>query len=105
MQKKTKRSIVPPGSVLRFVKVPEGADEGCERQIGRLCRVGYYCRKDGTEIVWIVNQFGEYVETWDQSDLEDYFEIVQRSQEEDLYGLDKPQWATIESSEPQWQWT
>ena len=100
-----KKSVIPPGSILRLVKCPKDADNGCEDQIGKLCRAGYYCKGCGLGIVWIVDQFGEYVETFDQHDLKDYFEVVKLSDEQDFHGDNRPKFGKIDSADSEWQWT
>lgn len=55
-------------------------------EIGDSFRIGYYSKQDGPNCVWLVDAKGEYVQTWDQKSILDYFEIVERSNETDTYG-------------------
>jgi len=98
------QSIVPPGSLLRLIKKPAGAVEW-KKKIGRICRVGYYNKKDGLGIIWIVNQFGEYVEMIEQKDAGVYFEVVEFANERDFYGDNRPPLSRINEPSPEWQWS
>lgn len=60
---------------------------GCE---GRIFRIGYYNRQDGLDCVWLVDDQGHYGETVDQEMIRTHFEILQRSYETDLFGIDRP---------------
>ncbi len=82
------QNVVPPRSLVRLVRRDEDWDPGL--QIGDEFRIGYYRPQDGIETVWLVNKAGEYEQTWDQHDLLDYFELVRRSDETDLYGVNRP---------------
>jgi hypothetical protein len=58
--------------------------------IGDTFRVGYYSRQDGSSVVWLVDDAGNYLQTWDQQSLLDYFEVIKSSEETDLYGTYRP---------------
>jgi len=57
---------------------------------GKRLRVGYYSRRDGLNVIWIVNPNAEYGETTDHSHLRQFFKVVFDSGETDLYGDDRP---------------
>ena len=52
--------------------------------------MGYYNRRDGLNVIWVVVPSAEYQETTDHADLRRYFQIVRDSGETDYYGDDKP---------------
>ena len=81
--------IIPPLSVVRLVRAGRHTPQW-KNQIGREFRIGYYSRKDGTNCVWLVNDAGEYEQTVDQSALLQHFEIVERSKERAIFGLNRP---------------
>jgi len=85
-----KRSqLIRPLSVVRLMR----ADSHTPRwrdQIGRTFRIGYYSRQDGTDCVWLVNDAGEYEQTVDQGRLNDFFDLVRRSNERSLFGRNRP---------------
>jgi hypothetical protein len=85
---KMPRFIIPPRSVIRLVRSNTDWDPGLE--VGDEFRIGYYSRQDGPNCVWLVDHSGEYVGTWDQNSLLDYFEIFTSSYETDTYGLHRP---------------
>ena len=80
--------IVPPKSVIRLTKKDADMDE--DLAIGDTFRVGYYSRQDGPNVVWLVDDGGDYLQTWDQQSLLDYFEILEPSDETDTYGTYRP---------------
>jgi hypothetical protein len=75
--------VIPPKSVIRLFRKEEGM-EGLN--VGDNFRIGYYSKQDGPNIVWLVNDAGDYLQTWDQQSLLDYFKVVERSDETDTYG-------------------
>jgi hypothetical protein len=85
---KTLANIIPPRSVIRVVKSNPDWDAG--PQIGDTFRIGYYSRRDGPNCVWLVNDEGKYNQTWDQVTLPDHFEVVQLSDETDIFGNNRP---------------
>ena len=85
---KTPKSIIPPGSVVRLIRVDEGW--GSNLTVGDEFRIGYYSRQDGPNCVWLVDRNAKYCQTWDQESLLDYFEIIGMSSETDIYGLQRP---------------
>ena len=73
------RSIVPPRSLIECVSYNRRT--GAYRSdVGRQYRVGYYgaCR-DGSDVVWLVDERGKYVATTSHEDLKKYFKIIRRS--------------------------
>ncbi len=80
--------IVPPLSVVR-VRLVSPEMEGL--RVGDMFRIGYYRPMDGMDCVWLVNAKGEYEQTWDQESLFDTFEIIELSEETDLYGINRPE--------------
>jgi hypothetical protein len=82
-------AIIPPVSVVAVGRVT--ADEplliGYE---GRIFRTGYYSKQDGLDCVWLVDDDGNYTETVDQEMIRTHFEVLQRSDETDFFGVDRP---------------
>jgi hypothetical protein len=83
-------SVIPPLSVVKLIAAT--ADEpawiGCE---GRTFRIGYYRKSDGLDCVWLVDDRGNYGETVDQKMIRTHFEVLEKSQEADFYGVNRPE--------------
>lgn len=83
------RDVLPPRSVVRINTVsPE--QTGWQGYMGRVFRVGYYSKADGLDCVWLVDEKGEYCETVDQKMIRTRFDVLSRSDEEDLFGDSRP---------------
>jgi hypothetical protein len=82
------KAIIPPRSVVRL-KV-SNPDWGTDLKTSDTFRVGYYSKQDGPNCVWLVDAQGKYSQTWDQISLLDSFEIVEQSNETDIYGAHPP---------------
>ncbi len=81
--------VISPLSLVMVVRVTsEEPDWGGYE--GRVFRIGYYNGNDGLDCVWLVNDDGQYQETVNQGMIRTHFEILQRSHESDLYGVDRP---------------
>ena len=84
-------SVITPRSVVR----PKGLaikEYGSDN-----IRIGYYRRVDGLNCVWFVNSQGEYFGTADQRYVRENFDLVEQSNETDIYGLDRPVLEPLES--------
>lgn len=80
---------LPPKTLLKLVKLwPHARKHG--REIGQLYRVGYYSRRDGLEIVWLVDANGSYNWTAELPFIHQHFEIVGKSKERSWYGSERP---------------
>ncbi len=76
--------VIPPLSIVI-------AKETANNTYGKdAFRIGYYGRQDGLNCVWLVNAKAEYNQTTDQRSIREEFEILQRSNETDLYGDPRP---------------
>ncbi len=53
-------------------------------------RIGYYRKSDGLDCVWLVDDEGDYGQTADQESIRKHFTMLELSEEEDLFGLDRP---------------
>jgi hypothetical protein len=82
--------IIPPLSIVRLVKVTS-RQPAWKGQEGRVYRIGYYRKQDGLDCVWLVDADGDYGEAVDQRMIETHFEILQLSDEDDPFGLDRPE--------------
>jgi hypothetical protein len=81
--------VIPPNSTFRLVG-SDAETPGWKADVGRVFRIGYYSRQDGLDVIWLVNEKGEYEQTTDRDFLIKYFEPIEISNETDLYGPDKP---------------
>lgn len=79
------KNPIPPGSKLKVVKTVE-----CHEDLGRCFTVGFYGVRDGLDVIWLVNEKGEYEQTTDHESIGDLFEIVLLSRNRDYYGKDTP---------------
>jgi len=81
---------IPPKSVVRLSACPKQT-RLCKKKLGAIYRIGYYSRRDGLDCIWLVNEAGEYQETIDHDYLSKYFDVIQTSDEKNLYGAKRPQ--------------
>ena len=81
--------VIPPLSHVKVVKVTSEEPDWISYE-GRVFRIGYYRPKDGLDCVWLVDDDGQYLETVDQEMIRTHFEVLQCSDESDLYGVDRP---------------
>ena len=81
---------IPPKSVVRLAGYPKHAKQW-RNNLGMIFRIGYYSPQDGLDCIWLVNEAGEYEQTIDHDYLEKYFDVIQTSEEKNLYGRRKPQ--------------
>ena len=89
MKSRTKPPIYPK-TVIKITKLwPHARKHGHE--IGQVWRVGYYSKKDGLDIIWLVDEKGGYSWTIEEAFLKKYFEVVRTSSEKSIYGVGKPQ--------------
>ena len=80
---------IPPRSVVRLARLwPHARKKGHE--IGEIRRIGYYSHQDGLDCISLVSYTGEYDWTADHNWIERHFEIVSLSDEDDLFGDDRP---------------
>jgi hypothetical protein len=89
MMNSTLPDVVPPLSLVKVIKVTNEEPDWCGYE-GRVFRIGYYSRNDGLDCVWLVDDEGQYLEAVDQEMIRTHFEILQRSDESDLFGVDRP---------------
>jgi hypothetical protein len=80
---------IPPKSVVRLASYPRYSRKWKE-SLGSIFRIGYYSRLDGLDCIWLVNEAGEYQETIDHDYLEKYFDLIEVSDEKNMYGTGKP---------------
>jgi hypothetical protein len=89
MSGKLQPEIIPPLSVVRIIKVT--ADEPAwTGHMRRIFRIGYYSKQDGLDCVWLVDDDGHYTEAVDQEVIRTHFEILELSEETDLFGDSRP---------------
>jgi len=89
-KKQTLPKVVPPRSIFRLVR-SDNKTIGWKADVGRVFRIGYYRQQDGLDVIWLVNDKGEYEQTTDRDFLQKYFEPVEISNESDFFGRQKPQ--------------
>lgn len=81
-------AIIPPLSVVQVIRIEKKPQ--WSGYLGRIFRIGYYNPQDGLDCVWLVDDQGEYCETWDQKGIRKYFKVLELSNETDLFGVDRP---------------
>jgi hypothetical protein len=90
---------IPPRSVVRikhlWSQAPEQGDE-----IGDSFRIGYYSKKQGLDCIWLVDNMGEYGATADHAWLEEHFDVVEISDEDDFFGDLRPILPAISEDKP-----
>jgi hypothetical protein len=89
MRPDAKLSIIPPLSVVKIAKVTRQTPAWKNRK-GKIYRVGYYSKQDGLDCVWLVDDDGKYCEAVDQAMIKTHFEVLELSEETDLFGDDRP---------------
>jgi hypothetical protein len=62
-----------------------------KRDVGRRFRIGYYRPSAGLDVIWLVNELGEYEQSIDHEFLLRYFVVDKLSDETDPYGRRRPQ--------------
>ena len=63
--------------------------------LGQVFRIGYYGQNDGLDCIWLVNDEGKYQETIDHDYLFKYFDIIELSDEKDVFGKRRPRLGPI----------
>jgi hypothetical protein len=53
-------------------------------------RINYYSRQDGLDVIWLVDENGKCDQATDRDFLLKYFELIEISDESDLYGDRRP---------------
>lgn len=79
-------SVIPPLSLIKVTST----DPGWRDKVGSIFRVGYYSKQDGLDCVWLVDDDGKYVQTADQAMIKAHFEVLETSNETDLFGDNRP---------------
>jgi hypothetical protein len=82
----SKGTPIPPRSVVKLMKGGDSETPEWRDDIGRIFRIGYYSRQDGTDVVWLVNSKGEYEQTTNHDFLRKYFVLVEATDEDDFFG-------------------
>ncbi len=73
-----------------------GDNPGPHRSLlGMVLRIGYYSKQDGTNVIWLVDPDGKYVETTDHRLLNRHFMVITASEESTLFGVNRPQIAPL----------
>lgn len=79
-------NIIPPLSVVKLTSNdPDWSD-----QEGAIFRIGYYGKNDGLDCVWLVDDLGNYNQTTDQESIKRDFTVLELSEEDDLFGVNRP---------------
>ena len=100
VQKRLTPKVIPPHSVIQLVKA-DLQTPSWKAKIGTRFRVGYYNPRHGLGEVWLVDEKGVYCDSVEQLVLSKYFKIVRLSNEEDLFGADRPVICPLEKSKSQ----
>ena len=80
MNIRSARDVIPPRSRFKLVASDEKTPSW-KNDVGRVFRIGYYSRQDGTDCIWLVNEKGEYEQTTDRAFLLKYFDPLEISDE------------------------
>jgi hypothetical protein len=78
---------LPPRTVVRLIHADRST--GWHTQIGQIYRIGYYSPNDGLQLVWLVDENGEYSDSCMQHEMPRYFKIERLSDETDFFGLNR----------------
>lgn len=90
------KKILSPLTILRLKRLwPHARRQG--REIGQVCRIGYYCKGCGTDTIWLVDEDGNYDWTVDALFIEKFFEVVEFSKERSIYGQGRPKLGPLSS--------
>ena len=81
--------IIPPTSLVRIIDADDRMPK-LKAQLGRQFRIGYYRPRDGLDVIWLVDDEGNYCETTNRKFLLRYFEIESIASEGDYFGKDRP---------------
>lgn len=87
---------IPPLSIVQYVKHDPKADVSAGK-LGKCYRVGYYSKQDGLDVIWLVDDSGDYCETTTHAYLYKHYKIKKLSDEIDLYGKHKKKIGPIKS--------
>jgi hypothetical protein len=82
--------LIPPRSVVILAKTSVATTPDWQNDLGRIFRVGYYNRRDGTDCIWLVNEKGKYEQTTDRQTMLKHFVILKLSNETDIFGDHQP---------------
>jgi|ERR1700684_3820943 hypothetical protein len=94
IEKRNLKRPIPPKTVVRLASHPRWP--GSWRQmLGQVFRIGYYGQNDGLDCIWLVNDEGKYQETIDHDYLFKYFDIIELSDEKDVFGKRRPRLGPI----------
>ncbi len=80
---------IRPGSIVKLVKCDNDTPLWKDR-LEALFRIGYYSVQDGFDVIWLVDDQGEYCETIDEECLLKYFQVEFVSDETEFYGENRP---------------
>ena len=79
--------VIPPLSVVELARA-DAKTPAWKEELGRRFRVGYYSKQDGLDVIWLVDETGDYCETTDRDFLLKYFDIIELSEVSDYFGDD-----------------
>jgi len=96
--------IIRPKSVVKLIHATKRTPVWLGK-IGKICRVGYYSKLDGLEIIWLVDETGYYCETTDQHDFLKYFTVIKPGPTDDFYGDNAPRLRKIAKPAKDWLWS
>jgi hypothetical protein len=78
-------TTIPPKTIVRLITADDFIPKW-KQKIGKRYRVGYYNPQDGLDLIWLVDDDGNYCETTNREYLLKYFEIMHLSNEDDFFG-------------------
>lgn len=76
---------ISPGSIIELYRADRETPRW-KKKIGKQFRVGYYSKQDGLDVIWLVDENGDYCQATDHEFLFKYFKIIKMSTKKDYYG-------------------
>ena len=95
--------FLAPNTVLK-VKETLSSPKKISKNKNILCRVGYYDPEKGFHRVILINHLGNIIGDFDERDIENWFETVELSDEEDYYGTNAAPITIIHNPNKDWIW-
>lgn len=93
---------IRPLSVIQLVKIYR--DDFSKLNLNHFCRIGFYSKSDGLDVIWLVDHSGQYAETINHEFLHKKFLIIQNSDIYDYHGIASDVMEAITNPSSEWIW-
>ena len=93
---------IRPLSILQLAS--ENRKGFSKNNLRHFCRVGFYSKLDGLDIIWLVDHCGEYRDTINHKFMYKYFSIYEESEIYDYYGITHDTIGSILDPKQEWIW-